>query len=283
MGGQNSKPTPEAEAMPPRIRPLLLRKYEEIRNRIRSRRLRPDAALSKKQLLKPEDNEQEVDNEEFQSLQSSPENSLASPKVQTLPEKKSSKVAPVLLDHNEIKDQKNKEENKLENSIEEHKEKESGKAAKVVPVYIGGVFALEQAADGEEENEDHEDMRSINYQMFMCPSSPSFRVYCQEPMEFEKELEKETDKDASKYDNTYSTDEDINHKKKPSADSSVDSIADKNEGQDTKTKKKARRRRTKNPFQMGGPADCSVKNLLNVRGCTGHDRATLLAEKSAPT
>lgn len=196
MGGHNSKLTPEAEAMPPKIRPLLQRKYEEIKARIRARKLKTDAAPSKKQLLKPEDNEEEEDTSVFQSLQSSPDHSVTSPKVQTVPEKKSSKVAPVLVDHDEIKDQK-KEENKPDNSIKENKEKESGKAAKVVPVYIGGVFALEQATDGEEENEDQEDMRSINYEMW--DSSPSFRVYCQdEPTEFEKELEKQTDKDASK-------------------------------------------------------------------------------------
>ncbi|XP_050376848.1 uncharacterized protein LOC126794227 [Argentina anserina] len=279
MGGQNTKLTPEAEAMPPKIRPLLQRKFEEIKNRIRARRLRHDAAPSKKQLLKPEDNEEEVNTSEFQS---SPENSVASSKAQTVPEKKTSNVAPVLVDHDDINDKKNKEKNKLDNSNKEQKEEEKGKVAKVVPVYIGGVFALEQATDGEEENEDQEDMRSINYQMDMYPSSPSFRVYCQEPTEFEKELEMETEKDASKYDNTCSTDEDMNQHETPSAASRIDSKADNN-GQDTKPKKKARRRRRKKPFQMGGPADCSVKNLLNVRGWAGHDRAAILAEKSAPT
>lgn len=205
MGGQNSKLTPEAEAMPARIRTLLQRKYEEIRNRTRATKIKDDTTLSKKQLLKPEHQEDGVVNSVSQSLHSSPENSSESPKVQPTPEKKSSKVAPVLLDHNEIEGQKseeveeNKEDQKLENNVEEHKEKQRAKVAKVVPVYIGGVFALEQATEVEEEDEDHEEgMRSNNYQMFMCPASPSFRVYCQEALEIEKEFEKEIDKDESK-------------------------------------------------------------------------------------
>ncbi|KAM1739568.1 hypothetical protein ACFX11_015263 [Malus domestica] len=279
MGGQNSKLTPEAEAVPPRIRSLLQRRFEEMKSRSKARKLKAASTLSKKQLLKDGDQE-EVDNSLPHSLRSSPESDkITRPKIPPTLENKS-KVAPISPERDKGTKQaddenQNKEQIKTggtECSVEDHKE------PKGVNVYVGGVFAMEDTTEGEEEDEDNEGGIRRNSEFFMCPASPSFRVYCMEALEIEN--------DSSKYDST--TDEDFKHKKSPSAasaDSNVDSVAsmtDHHDGQVTKTKKKGRRRRrVKNGF--------GVKNLLNIKGCYypgcsgGHDRATYLAKKSAAT
>ncbi|TQD82124.1 hypothetical protein C1H46_032319 [Malus baccata] len=279
MGDQNSKLTPEAEAVPPRILSLLQRRFEEMKSRSKARKLKAASTLSKKQLLK-DCAQEEVNNSLLHSPQCSPESDkITFPKIPPTLENKS-KVAPISqecdkgtkqVDDEDQKKQQSKRDG-TECSVEDHKE------PKGVNVYIGGVFAMEDTTEGEEEDEDNEDGTQRNREFFMCPASPSFKIYCMEALEIEN--------DSRKYDST--TDEDIKHKKSPSAasvDCSVDSLAsttDHHDGQVTKTKKKGRRRRrVRNGF--------GVKNLLHIKGCYylgcsgGHDRATYLAEKSAAT
>ncbi|ONI07898.1 hypothetical protein PRUPE_5G146000 [Prunus persica] len=266
MGGQNSKLTPEGEAVPPRIRSLLQRKFEEIRGRTKAKKLKASHTFSKKQLLKDGEQE-EVDISVPHSLQSSPEfENLPSPKTpQTL------ELLPRLPELDRRAKQSDEDQIRrdgAEFSVEDDKE------AKGVNVYIGGVFAMGETTEGEEEEEDEVNDAGMqrNSKIHLCPASPSFRVYCMEPLEIEN--------DDSKDD---ITDEDFKHKKSPSAesaDSSVDSV------QDTKTKQKGRRRRRiKNALRPN-----TVKNLLNVKGCYyagctgGHDRTTYVAaKKSAAT
>ncbi|PQQ17199.1 uncharacterized protein Pyn_20837 [Prunus yedoensis var. nudiflora] len=238
MGGQTSKLTPEGEAVPPRIRSLLQRKFEEIRGRTKANKLKASKTFSKKQLLKDGDQE-EVDISLPHSLQSSPEfENLPSPRtppklelVPRLPE----------LDRGT----KQSDEDQIRRD--------------------GAEFSVE----------DDKEAKGVTVKIYLCPASPSFRVYCMEPLEIEN--------DDSKND---ITDEDFKHKKSPSAesaDSSVDSVTSIETNDVTKTKQKGRRRRRiKNALRPN-----TVKNLLNVKGCYyagctgGHDRTTYVAAKKS--
>ncbi|KAI5329475.1 hypothetical protein L3X38_028872 [Prunus dulcis] len=275
MGGQNSKLTPEGEAVPPRIRSLLQRKFEEIRGRTKAKKLKASHTFSKKQLLKDGEQE-EVDISVPHSLQSSPE-------FENLPSPKTPQTLELVPRFPELdRGTKQSDEDRIrrdgaEFSVEDDKE------AKGVNVYIGGVFAMGETTEGEEEEEDEVNDAGMqrNSKIHLCPASPSFRVYCMDPLEIEN--------DDSKND---ITDEDFKHKKSPSAESadgsvdSVRSMIETNDVQDTKTKQKGRRRRRiKNALRPN-----TVKNLLNVKGCYyagctgGHDRTTYVAaKKSAAT
>ncbi|XP_020420125.1 uncharacterized protein LOC18777480 isoform X3 [Prunus persica] len=220
MGGQNSKLTPEGEAVPPRIRSLLQRKFEEIRGRTKAKKLKASHTFSKKQLLKDGEQE-EVDISVPHSLQSSPEfENLPSPKTpQTL------ELLPRLPELDRRAKQSDEDQIRrdgAEFSVEDDKE------AKGVNVYIGGVFAMGETTEGEEEEEDEVNDAGMqrNSKIHLCPASPSFRVYCMEPLEIEN--------DDSKDD---ITDEDFKHKKSPSAesaDSSVDSVRSRTQRQNRK-------------------------------------------------
>ncbi|KAH0975265.1 hypothetical protein GBA52_017164 [Prunus armeniaca] len=258
MGGQNSKLTPEGEAVPPRIRSLLQRKFEEIRGRTKAKKLKASHTYSKKQLLKDGEQE-EVDISLPHSLQSSPEfENLPSP--ETPPTLELVPRLPELDRGTKQSDEDQIRRDGAEFSVEDDKE------AKGVTVYIGGVFAMEETTEGEER-------KRKRMKLMMRACNGTAKSIC---------VRRKND----------ITDEDFKHKKSPSAesaDSSVDSVRsmiETNDVQDTKTKQKGRRRRRiKNALRPN-----TVKNLLNVKGCYyagctgGHDRTTYVAaKKSAAT
>ena len=123
------------------------------------------------------------------SLRSSPESDkITRSKIPPTLENKS-KVAPISPERDKGTIQaddvnQNKEQTKrdgTECSVEDHKE------PKGVNVYVGGVFAMEDTTEGEEEDEDNEGGIRRNNEFFMCPASPSFRIYCMEALEIEND------------------------------------------------------------------------------------------------
>lgn len=145
MGCGGSKLDPEDEAVPPRLRPLLRRRLEEIKKRRQATALKGDA-LSRKELLK-----NEVEDDDHSAVQSLPDNNETKSSSSRDGSIRSAKVAP---------------------APEECQEE----AVNWVDV------------EGEDEEGNGEDGRLSNVDgRRIAPGSPSFRVYCVEMSESDKE------------------------------------------------------------------------------------------------
>lgn len=220
MGCGGSKLDPEDEAVPPRLRPLLRRRLEEIKKRRQTTTLKGDA-ISRKELLK-----NEVEDDDHSPVHSLPDNNETKSSSSRDGSIRSAKVAP---------------------APEECQEE----AVNWVDV------------EGEDDEGDGEDGRRI------APGSPSFRVYCVESSESDKEDFK---------------DDDSSNKKSQTDDGSVsDKSVSSTERSVVKTDKKgSKRRRFKGVLPNGG----SVKHLFKVKSCynpscTGNHDARLLSGKPA--
>ncbi|KAF5744289.1 hypothetical protein HS088_TW08G00889 [Tripterygium wilfordii] len=166
MGCGASKAGNGGEVVPARLRPLLRRQFEEIKTRNASAIKHKGATLSKKQLLK--DGEEGDDDDSHKSV-SSPEDSPVSPplpepemtrneieeeNVVDLPTPKSAKVAP----------EPECEDNEIANNVMD-----------VAVRVTEEVLVVE--TDGEEDEEEGRVIRNVE-DRYICPGSPSFRVYC---------------------------------------------------------------------------------------------------------
>ncbi|XP_018859404.2 ABC transporter F family member 4-like [Juglans regia] len=265
MGSGSSKLTPEADAVPAKIRPAIHRWFEDVRRR-------KNENMSKKELLKDAAEEDEssrphsLHDIERRSSSSSYE-SIASSIPAPIVEDKSI-VASGPLESEETKlpeEHKNeglsgKQDDKEDSKEEEEEKKQSTVVVEKVVAAVEDHETMEEEEDEEEEEEEDEEKGD-----YVCLGSPSFRVYCVQAAE---ENEEESKKGST-------------HKNSTSGDSTAESCSD--EGQEKKTKKKGNRaRRLKRAIRKGGPA---VKNLIISAscyhpGCTGGDRARLLEEKA---
>ncbi|XP_038879402.1 uncharacterized protein LOC120071284 isoform X2 [Benincasa hispida] len=124
----------------------------------------------------------------------------------------------------------------------------------------------ENKKEGEEGRPENEENRG-----FICPGSPSFRVYF---------VEETQDDKANGI-------EDVSHKKSPSHESVESATSAKSaEDQENKVMKKGKKGTTFNRvISKKRPVGVGVKNLLNVKSCyhlscSGNDRANLLARKA---
>ncbi|KAG6686153.1 nucleolin [Carya illinoinensis] len=276
MGSGNSKLTPEGETMPARVRPVLHRWFEEIRRR-------RNANMSKKGLLKDAVEGEEssgrprylrdTERESTSPLHETTASSKAA--MPTVEEKSDAAVVP----RPSVSDKTNK-------GSKEHKhgpkicgkrdvkgggeEKQENKVVEKA-VVVEEVVAVheedhhDQETTEEEEEEEEEDDEPGTY---ICPGSPSFRVYCVHSTDDEEE---EESKKGSR------------HKNSPSTGDSVESnFSEDQEMTRTKKIKGNKGRRLKRAIRKSGPA---VKNLLHVAtcyhpACSGQDRAHLLEEKA---
>ena len=166
MGCQNSKLNPDILAIPPKLRPLLWRKVEEMRRR---RNVAVNATLSKKELLTNGEAYLPPSSESNKSV--SQEDSVSSLGSQPTPEK-------ILIKEEKKPDLKEKKETNKEDENEERSGKDNGRdeereIEKVKAVAVEKMVVVE---DEEERN--------------ICPGSPSFRVYFIESLG-EKESEGE--------------------------------------------------------------------------------------------
>ncbi|XP_024019778.1 nuclear polyadenylated RNA-binding protein 3 [Morus notabilis] len=249
MGCQNSKLNRDILAIPPKLRPLLWRKVEELRRR-RSAATANGGTLSKKELLTDgvreesdafsRDHESLHENYERNDTTSSPGHESVS----------SSASQPKTIITEEDKKKTSEEEIVEPEKTEINMENEGDQEAKI------------------------------------CPSSPSFRVYFIESLDQEEE-EKKDDDEPDHEDKDDSKENENDMQKEWNRENSVESVVliDTHEDQETKIVKKKSgksRMRFRRALCRGGPV--AVKHLLNVRSCyhPSSDRASLLAKKSAP-
>ncbi|XP_011649820.1 probable DNA-directed RNA polymerase I subunit RPA43 isoform X1 [Cucumis sativus] len=290
MGCGNSKLNPGGELVPPRIRPLHVRnKLLELRKRKNGTHLR-DGALSKKVLLKDGESEEEnamhVDNRHecgstkcLASQQHTNNNNATKDEhnsASTIPPSnnnasatKTGEQSNHILEeepqpHIQLKathpDDTPVLELKQDKTMNEHK-----------CIQEGDENNKKEGEDGRPDNEE-------NRGSFICPGSPSFRLYFVEETQDDKE--KVEMKDASGMG-------DVSHKKSPSRDSVESTTSAKcDEGQENKAIKKGKKETTFNRVvSKKRPVSVGVKNLLNVKSCyhlscSGNDRANLLARKA---
>ncbi|XP_030493632.2 uncharacterized protein LOC115709628 [Cannabis sativa] len=256
MGCQNSKLNADVLAIPPKLRPILWRKVEELRNRRRNGVVN-GTTISKKELLK--DGKvymlpSSVDENESRKSISLEDDSVSS---------SGSRPKPV------------KEETKME-TMEEKTEEEDKDSAVVKVEALEKMVVVEEEEEKEneeEEMEEEEDEERGN----LCPGSPSFRVFFVESSLGEKDDVKNDSKDE-------------NHmKQKWGSANSADSIVilethEEEEEQETKVIKKRMKNRTRITRAIcRGPV--AVKHLLSSSSCyhPSNDRDSLLNKKPATT
>lgn len=275
MGCQNSKLNGDTLAIPPKLRPLLWRKVEELQRR-RSAATANGGTLSKKELLTDgvreesdafsRDRESLHENYERNETTSSPGHESVS----------SSASRPKTIITEEDKKKTSEEEivepEKIENNMESENQERGGKDDK---------------EETKEEKEDDLTEDEGNQEAKICPSSPSFRVYFIESLDQEEEEEKKDDDEPDHEDKDDSKEDENDMQKEWNRENSVESVVliDTHEDQETKIVKKKSgksRMRFRRALCRGGPV--AVKHLLNVRSCyhPSSDRASLLAKKSAP-
>ncbi|KAM6570397.1 hypothetical protein CsatB_018382 [Cannabis sativa] len=248
MGCQNSKLNADVLAIPPKLRPILWRKVEELRNRRRNGVVN-GTTISKKELLK--DGKvymlpSSVDENESRKSISLEDDSVSS---------SGSRPKPV------------KEETKME-TMEEKTEEEDKDSAVVKVEALEKMVVVEEEEEEEKENEEEEmEEEEDEERGNLCPGSPSFRVFFVESSLGEKDDVKNDSKDE-------------NHmKQKWGSANSADSIE-----QETKVIKKRMKNRTRITRAIcRGPV--AVKHLLSSSSCyhPSNDRDSLLNKKPATT
>lgn len=181
MGCQNSKLNGDTLAIPPKLRPLLWRKVEELQRR-RSAATANGGTLSKKELLTDGVREEsDAFSRDRESLHENYERNetTSSPGHESV---YSSASRPKTIITEEDKKKTSEEEivepEKIENNMESENQERGGKDDK---------------EETKEEKEDDLTEDEGNQEAKICPSSPSFRVYFIESLDQEEEEEKKDD------------------------------------------------------------------------------------------
>ncbi|XP_057988594.1 uncharacterized protein LOC110671860 isoform X1 [Hevea brasiliensis] len=225
MGCSGSKFDSKAESVPTRLRPLLRRKFEEMRRRKHGLSLKDDgsATLSKKELLKfgvsDDDNSsqpQDVDHKSIssqedhglkvvpppESVETAPKNKMDPNKVvETAPLPPAKPSKDVEHDQKAVEvpspagSPKESDESKKQKNIQQDckdEDKEEGAEVKAVEAMPGVAEMQETKTTGDENGEETEEeeengrLGSLT-QECNCPGSPSFRVFFIESLDNIKE------------------------------------------------------------------------------------------------
>ncbi|KAE9610164.1 hypothetical protein Lal_00006817 [Lupinus albus] len=287
MGGGNSKLNAGEEVVVPvKIRPLLLRRFEEFRKHRNGGTLKIEGTLSKKELLKDNPGEEDGNSQtshenETEIQEKNNEREHVKEEIMVLRVisiEKISRVVPLPNIECECKCKcETQEENKEEKSTNtEHDNQEKVfHVNDVVEVHEDAkTKENEQEVDAKSDNEssDDDDDESEEHGRLDYPGSPSFRIYCIET-ESRKDEEKESKNETV-----------VVHKKSASADS-IHSTASRrisrNSNEVTQIVEIESTRKRKGKKKFG-----AVRTLLKVKSCyhpmsscTGDDRRRLLVAK----
>ncbi|OIW19923.1 hypothetical protein TanjilG_30837 [Lupinus angustifolius] len=277
MGCNNSRLNASGEEVPPKIRPLLLRRIEELRKHNNGGGGEEEGAISKMHLL----NDDTII--EAQSFSEDENNNMVLPKgIQLTREQnmvhvdKLSKVVPLPVSeygsedqHNKRKDPRHEKVKHVENDVE-------------VDFHDG---------DNDDSDEDDEEEEVENNKgRLLGRGSPSFKIYI-EPKKMIKEKERLANAGENwitsieNKKNAFENQAIVMHQKSPSSDS-YQSAASQNSGSSNEAieiESTTKRRRHK--MKLGAVK----KNLLNVKqvkhrmnpmfSCGGNDRKNLLSHK----
>ncbi|KDP22567.1 hypothetical protein JCGZ_26398 [Jatropha curcas] len=263
MGCGGSRFESETENLSPRLRPLLRRRFQEIKKHIKVVSETP----SKKELLK----DANPDQESFTRLLGFDHQSISSKEDELQMESVSvssigTTIKPLNKDF--------KRDHKDDQAAEARKETNIKQESKDEDKYQGEGMAStveeedEKREENEEDEENYSSLRSLSEE---CDGvgSPSFRVYYIESLENIKE---EDDMNNGSEKKSISDDRDMTVE---SLNSNIDSVR--------KTKKKGKKgSRLRRVIPIGRQA--AVKNLLKVKSscnpaCAGNNNASLLEEK----
>ncbi|CAL0325269.1 unnamed protein product [Lupinus luteus] len=294
MGGGNSKLNAGEEVVVPvKIRPLLLRRFEEFRKHRNGGTLQIEGTLSKKELLK--DNHGEEDGNSQTSHENETEIKEKNNEKEHVKEEimvlrvisieKISRVVPLPNTECECKckyeTQEEKEETKegKDTNTEHDNQGKMFHVNDVVEVHEDEktreneqeVYAKSDNESSDDEDDEDDDDESEEHGRLDYPRSPSFRIYC---VETENRKEK---KEESKNETI------VVHKKSASADSihSTASRISRNSNEVTQIVEIESTRKRKGKKKFG-----AVRTLLKVKSCyhpmsscTGDDRRRLVVAK----
>ncbi|OIW00245.1 hypothetical protein TanjilG_27496 [Lupinus angustifolius] len=291
MGGGNSKLNAGEEVVVPvKIRPLLLRRFEEFRKHRNGGTLKIEGTLSKKELLKDNPGEEDGNSQtshehetEIQEKYNEKEHIKEEIMVlRVISIEKISRVVPLPNTECECKCKCETQEEKEENKEEKDTNTERDNQEKVFHVNdVVEVHEDEKTRENEEEldaksdtessDDDDDDEESEEHGRLDYPGSPSFRIYCIET-ENRKEGKEECKNETI-----------VVHKKSASADSihSTASRISRNSNEATQIVGIESTRKRKGKKKFG-----AVRTLLKVKSCyhpmsscTGDDRRHLLVAK----
>ncbi|KAK7291530.1 hypothetical protein RIF29_06752 [Crotalaria pallida] len=309
MGGGNSKlKAGDGVVVPDKIRPLLLRRFEELRKRRNGATLQVEGTLSQKQLLKDAHEDEGSNNSQVSSHETETETETQqhdtekektdeAEKVQVKEEiqmivrvisiEKISRLVPMPNCECKCKseEQEEEEEEEKETKTEHHDNQKVFHIDKVAEVHEEEktkeneqeeIHAkIDDQSDEDEDEDDDDDNHYENEQNGRVgPGSPSFRIYC---------IEADNRKD-SKEDEESKNETIVVHKKSASADSIQSSTSrrsgNSNEVIQVVEIESTRKRKGKKKFG-------AVRTLLKVKSCyhpmsscTGEDRRRLLVAKA---
>ncbi|KAK7358685.1 hypothetical protein VNO77_00623 [Canavalia gladiata] len=298
MGIGNSKlNSGDGNAVPPKIRPVLTGRLEDFKKRRNG-----EGALSKKQLLNETDEEDGISHssQETETEDKVSSKEIKSPKkeemvVRSTPTtEKLSRVVPMPNVECEIGENNTNKGNveQANKDVDPNKDKvvhivkmdeadvktEQGKAAEPVEEPKKENYqAPAKGDDNTDDNDSDDDDERGKFNGFLCPGSPSFRIYC---IEADKRKEEECDNPTI-----------MVHQKSLSAESVRGTASrDLNEViQDVEIESTTKRKGNKKKFG-------AVKTLLKVKSCyhpirtctgdrgtivTGDDRGTIVTAKAA--
>lgn len=295
MGGGNSRSNAgEAVVVPPKIRPILIRRFEELKKRKGAAKLQVEGTLSKKQLLKEDTEEDDSTSQSSHETcrETKKENKVSTGETQQAKEEtearvmtpeKLSRVVP--LPNSECEAEEEKDPNKGGNIEQDNKHSDHDDQEKIIQVEPKAKTKvkteekettepkqeIEQHADAKGDDDDDSDNDDSEEFSTFLPGSPSFRIYC---IEAEKRQEEECEKQILAM-----------HQKAPSIDT-VETAASEAEDSgrvlpaaevESTTKRKGNRTK-----KFG-----AVKNLFNVKSCyhpmcscTGDERRHLIPAKA---
>ncbi|TXG54428.1 hypothetical protein EZV62_019684 [Acer yangbiense] len=236
MGCGGSKMNPEREAVASKFPPRLRHRFEEIKRRRNAAAMK--GTLSKKELLKEGDASHDSADDKSPSPSSSSEESLRAARIAPEPESVSIK-----------------EEDDNKAALEEEN-------------------IVEKEGQGKQESEEEERFGNVGFG-YVCPGSPSFRVYCAEALEpINNDIV--TDKED------IATEEKARREDSGEIVSSMNSNEGSSKGLEVNTRDKAEK--GKKGKRLGKRKSNPVKKLLNVKSCYcnggHHNNAGLLSQKT---
>ncbi|KAI9079684.1 hypothetical protein K1719_038305 [Acacia pycnantha] len=285
MGCGSSRMNSAEQVVPEKIRPLLFRRYEELKKR----RQRPAAAmqrettLSKKNLLKAD--EDINSNNSLDEAEAEYKPAVISPmKVEA-----TNKVAPLPLElgseHENSTDTENHNGNTKQQTQPE-KEKDATGEEKDTKEAEETVAEKNEDEQLEEKSDDDDSDDDFGFgDIPVCPASPSFRIYCLPPQNDKDESKIQQEMVTSQKSSSVESEQSpaSEHVKTPSVDSIHSVVSSQNTkilNKSAETQLASKRRRNRKKKLQAVKNILVAKSLYTSCSCAGADRTRLAAAKS---
>ncbi|KAK4256883.1 hypothetical protein QN277_006548 [Acacia crassicarpa] len=288
MGCGSSRMNSAEGLVPEKIRPLLFRRYEELKKRRQgpAAAMQRETTLSKKNLLKADEDINSNNSSDGAEAEYKP--AVISPmKVEA-----TNKVAPLPLEsgseHETSTDTENHKGNTEQQKLPEKEKDATGeekntKEAEETVAEKNEDEQLEEKSDDDEDGDDDDDFGFGD--ITLCPASPSFRIYCLPPQNNKDESKSQQEMVTSQKSSSVESEQSpaSGHVKTPSVNSIHSVVSPQNSkilNECTETQSASKRRRNRKKKLQAVKNILVAKSLYTSCSCAGADRTRLAAAKS---